>query len=269
MYAFSKRQIVAPILVAFLWGPSGGMAYAQSDFEYYLFGVKLGSFQESNWLEITAGMTASVLTHELGHVLYLELAGKSWDARYSFPSELAIHTDDSLTDGEAANFGRAGFVLQTAIGTVLSSWEATRRSDFVKGWVAMNAVEAYAYKSRPRKIGDDFALIERGGGNDDLEFAAFTFMALSNVMRLDSGSVRPLTHPGLTFRTEGSSPTTDAVGNIKTIFSGAAAPSHHTTSFAQRRFLEFNLQESPAEFRARSWTSPFAEWEANHYGVMQ
>ena len=96
------------------------MAYAQSDFEYYLFGVKLGSLQETNWFEIAAGLTASVLTHELGHVLYLELAGKSWDARYSFPSEVAIHTDDSLTGGEAVNFGRAGFVLQTALGTRFS-----------------------------------------------------------------------------------------------------------------------------------------------------
>lgn len=245
------------------------MACAETDFEYYLFGVKLGSFQESNWLEITAGMTASILSHELGHVFYLELAGKSWDARASFPSELAIHTDDPLTDGEAVNFGRAGFVLQTAIGTVLSSWEATRRSDFVKGWVAMNAVQAYAYKSRPRKIGDDFALIDRGGGNDDLEFAAFNFIALSNVMRLESGSVRPLTHPDMTFRTELSSPRTDAVGNIKTMFSAAAAPSHHTTSFAQIPFLQFNLQDRPPEVRARRWTSPFVEWEANHYGVMQ
>ncbi len=256
-------------MIALLLDLSGGRAHAQSDFEYYLFGVKLGSFQESNWLEITAGMTASVLTHELGHVLYLELAGKSWDARYSFPSELAIHTDDSLTDGEVVNFGRAGFVLQTAIGTVLSSWEATRRSDFVKGWVAMNAVQAYAYKSRPRKIGDDFALIERGGGNGDLEHAAFTFMALSNVMRLESGSVRPLTHPGMTFRTEVSSPITDTVGNFKTTFSAAAASSHHMVSFAQRRLRQFNLQDMPPEVSTHRWTSPFAEWEANHYGVMQ
>ncbi len=256
-------------MIALLLDLSGGRAHAQSDFEYYLFGVKLGSFQETNWFEITAGVTASLLTHELGHALYLELAGKSWDARYSFPSEVAIHTDDSLTGGEAVNFGRAGFVLQTAIGTVLSSVEATRRLDFVKGWVAMNAVEAYAYKSRPRKIGDDFALIDRGGGNGDLEFAAFTFMALSNVMRLESGSVRPLTRPGMTFRTEVSSPRTDDVGNFKKTFSAAAEPSHHMASFTQRRFLQFNLQESPAEFRARSWTSPFVEWEANHYDVMQ
>ena len=108
-------------------------ANAQSDYEFYFFGINLKSFQESNWLEVTAGAVASVLVHELGHALYLQSQGKDWDLQSSSSSGLAIHTSDTLSENQYRNFGRAGFPLQTFIGAVLTTFDKTRHSDFTKG----------------------------------------------------------------------------------------------------------------------------------------
>ena len=162
-------------------------ALAGSGFDFYFFGQNMNAFQNSSWMQVAAGAVASVCVHELGHALYLQSIGKSWDLRSSLSSGFAVHTDDNLGRNQLSNFGRAGFALQTLIGTGLSMFEATRYSDFTKGWVAINAVEVLSYKGRRHEVGDDFELIERGGGNSDLELAAFSFLSFNNMMRLENG----------------------------------------------------------------------------------
>ena len=66
-------------------------------------------------------------------------------------------------------------------------FEATRYSDFTKGWVAVNAVEVLSYNGRRHEDGGDFDLIERGGGNRDLELAAFSVLSVNNMLRLEDG----------------------------------------------------------------------------------
>lgn len=158
---------------------------AQSDFEFYFFGINLKSFQESNWLKVTAGALASVLVHELGHALYLQSQGKDWEFKTG-SSGLAIHTSDPLSDSQCRNFGRAGFALQTFIGTALTVFESTRYSDFTKGWVGMNAFQVCSYKGRDHDMGDDFAMIDTGGGNGDLELGVFYLASSYNLLKLDS-----------------------------------------------------------------------------------
>jgi len=53
-----------------------------------------------------------------------------------------------LTGSEMRNFGRAGFALQSLVGTGLTLFRQTRDWDFTKGWVAMNAVQVISYQSR-------------------------------------------------------------------------------------------------------------------------
>jgi hypothetical protein len=160
-------------------------ADAQSDYEFYFFGINLKSFQESNWLKVTAGALASVLVHELGHALYLQSQGKDWDLRSS-SSGLAIHTSDHLSENQYRNFGRAGFAVQALISTALTTFEKTRYSDFVKGWVGMNAFQVCSYNVRNHDIGNDFEMIEKGGGNGDLELSVFYLASSYNLLKLDS-----------------------------------------------------------------------------------
>ena len=159
-------------------------ANAQGDYEFYFFGINLKSIQGSNWLKVTAGAVASVLVHELGHALYLQFKGKDWELKSS-SSGFAIHTYDNLSDRECQNFGRAGFALQAGIGAILTAFKKTRNSDFTKGWVGINAFQICSYKGRNHDIGDDFEMIDRGGGNGDFEFGVFYLISSYNLLKMD------------------------------------------------------------------------------------
>jgi hypothetical protein len=152
---------------------------AGSSFEFIFFGVNLDSLRGSDWKKVAAGAVASVLVHELGHVLYLESRGKDWDLITS-RSGMGIHTSESLSQEEYRNFGRSGFLLQTGIGFLLASFEETRQSDFTKGWVCMNVFQASTYAFRDHDAGDDIALIDRGNGNGASEMLLFSTLSLYN-----------------------------------------------------------------------------------------
>jgi hypothetical protein len=186
MKSFLKRMILVSLILVSLLGICFSKANAQNGFDFYFFGQNLKSFENSNWLKVAVGATASLFFHELGHALALELAGKSWDFKTSFPSGFAVHTDEYLDAGEYLNLGRAGFAVQSFIGFVLTSFEITRSSDYTKGWVSMNAFQIHTYRGRSHDIGDDFAMIDKGGANGDLEFAAFSLLSVNNLLRLES-----------------------------------------------------------------------------------
>ena len=99
-----KKTVIALFLTAGILFTIPVHANAQSDYEFYFFGINLKSFQESNWLKVTAGAVASVLVHELGHALYLQSQGKDWDLQSSSSSGLAIHTSDPLSENQYRNF---------------------------------------------------------------------------------------------------------------------------------------------------------------------
>ena len=134
-------------------------------------------------MKLAIGAVASVLTHELGHALYLESQGKDWDFNASFSSGFAISTPDFLSNKQYRGFGRAGFLLQSSIGTLLTAFEGTRNSDFTKGWAAMNAFQTSSYPWRKHDFGDDFEMIDRGHGTGDTEFVLFSFVSTYNFSR--------------------------------------------------------------------------------------
>jgi hypothetical protein len=134
---------------------------------------------------VAAGAVASILTHELGHAMYLELASKDWDLKVS-SSGLAITTPDRLSADESRGFGMAGFVLQTAISTLLTSFEKTRNSDYTRGWVGVNTIQLFSYRGRAHVDGDDFRMIERGGGDAEQYHSVFTMISAYNFRRLQS-----------------------------------------------------------------------------------
>lgn len=164
--------------------------WAKGGFEFYFLGVNLRTFQGSDWVKVGAGAVASVLVHELGHALYLESQGKDWRLRASFSSGFAVNTYDSLSDKQYRGFGRSGFLLQSGIGVLLTTFEETKSSDFTKGWVGMNAIQVLSYKLRNHDIGDDFATIERGRGNGDSEFRLFSSIGMYNFLKVNSPTDR-------------------------------------------------------------------------------
>ena len=186
-----KKTVIALFLAAGIIFTIPVNADAQSDYEFYFFGINLKSFKNSNWLELTAGAVASVLVHELGHALYLQSQGKDWDLQSSSSSGLAIHTSDPLSENQYRNFDRAGFAMQTFIGAVLTTFEKTRYSDFTKGWVGINAFQVCSYNGRNHDIGNDFEMIERGGGNGDFELGVFYLISSYNLLKMDMPAQMP------------------------------------------------------------------------------
>ena len=186
MKTLTKHKITRIIIFSLLLLIYSKVAYAQGGFDFYFFGQNIKSFQDSNWMKVAVGAFASICVHELGHAIYLESRGKSWNFNASISSGFSVHTDENLTDLERSNFGRAGFALQSLVGTGLTLFEETRNLDFTKGWVAMNAVQVFSYQGRRNDNDDDFALIEQGDGDGDLEFAAFSFLSINNLMRLEN-----------------------------------------------------------------------------------
>ena len=117
--------------------------------------------------------------HELGHILYLDSQGKDWNL-FQSSSGFVVHTDNYLTDRQYRNFGWSGFAFQAGIGTILTSFESTKHSDFTKGLVSMNAVELWTYEHRNHDGGDDFALIERGNGDKIVNFGTLAVISHNN-----------------------------------------------------------------------------------------
>ena len=168
---------------------------AKGRFEYYIFGVNVRTFENSNWLKVAAGAAASIVIHELGHVMYLELAGKEWEFKGSY-SGLAIVTQDHLSVDESRGFGMAGFALQSAVGTLLTSFEKTRTSDYTKGWVGASTVQLFSYTIRPHVDGDDLQMIERAGGDAAQIHSVFSMINGYNFKRLQSDFPKyPLSNP--------------------------------------------------------------------------
>jgi len=193
MKILSRRKILMVLMVTLLWVLGVVQTDAQSDYEFYFFGQNLKSFRGCNLYKAALGAVASVITHELGHALYLELSGKTWEFETSSPFGLAVSTKDSLNNTEYQNFGRAGFALQTLIGLGLSTFEKTKHSDFTKGWVAMNAAQIFSYPVRHDETDNDFELIDKGGGNGNLEFAIVSFLSFDNLSRQEPDLLISLT----------------------------------------------------------------------------
>ena len=106
----TRKALILFIVLTFVMSPS--TLWAKGGFDVYFLGVNLKTLKGSNWMKIAAGAAASILTHELGHALYLESRGKEWSLETS-SSGFAVITPDSLTDREHRSLGRAGYLLQT------------------------------------------------------------------------------------------------------------------------------------------------------------
>jgi hypothetical protein len=183
----TRNVLILFFILTFVMSPSA--LWAEGGFDIYFLGVNLRTFQGSNWMKIAAGAAASILTHELGHALYLESQGKDWSVEPS-SAGFAVTTTDSLTDKEYRGLGRSGYLLQTGIGLLLTSLDATANSDFTKGWTGINVVQTLTYKLRDHNGYDDFAMIDRGQGNGESSYRLFTSISIYNFLKANSETGR-------------------------------------------------------------------------------
>ena len=202
MFAAVKKFIVV-FLVGALVLISSHRTAAAFDYEFYFFGINLKTFQNGNWPMLAAGALTSILCHELGHALYLDSQGKDWNIIQS-QSGLTIETDNDLTNSQYQNFGWSGFAFQSFLGTILTSFDITRQSDFTKGFVSVTAAQLLSYEHRGHDNGDDFALIERGNGDKDPNFGMLAVINHNNLVAIANLEIDRVSRlnasPGFDFR---------------------------------------------------------------------
>jgi len=167
-----KKLLIVLVLVFFSTPTFAG------DYQFYFFGINSKFFKEAKWGYIVLGVATSAATHWVGHMAYGKIVGADvgTDGVWRETIRNASPTDN-------ANFARSGFVAQSIVGLVLTSFEKSRKWDFTKGYVAMNAIEIWTYPIRWRNEGDIHLLNKYGNGN--AEWAGYSVIALHNILRED------------------------------------------------------------------------------------
>jgi hypothetical protein len=130
--------------------------------------------QAKDAIYLGTGMLSSFAAHWLGHVAYIEGINKDWHME-GWTTE---YCDEYLTDGEAAWFGRSGFVGQLLVGATLKygPWSKDfKQSYFVTGYHLGTTIEIVKYPFMSPH--GDLDLIDRHS-NSTLEWAGYTATSL-------------------------------------------------------------------------------------------
>jgi hypothetical protein len=122
-------------------------------------GIPLAKFKEAkgaDYLELAAGAGTSLLVHWLGHVAWLEASGKPWHQ-----DGLDEVCDEPLVGAQAAMFGRAGFIAQLAVGTVLKFTDLNNGT-FATGYHLGTFGEVASYPAIHGYEQGDLGMIDKG-----------------------------------------------------------------------------------------------------------
>ncbi len=187
---FAIKKLIIVFLLGVMVLISSSRTATAFDYEFYFFGINLKTYQNSNWVMVTAGALTSIICHEFGHAFYLDSQGKDWSIHPS-SAGLTIETGDYLTDGQYRDFGWSGFAFQSFLGTILTSFDTTRKSDFTKGFVSVTAAQLVSYEHRGHDHGDDFALIERGNGDRDPNNGMLAIINHNNLVAIANLDQKP------------------------------------------------------------------------------
>ena len=154
--------------------------------KFYFFGVDADLFKEAkgkDWVKAGAGIVASAGTHVLGHYV----AGEVFDVEFEFRdfyTKEHITNYDECSNNDLQWFARGGFVLQHAVGTALTSFEATRYSYFTKGYVATSALQTWLYPVVNQGHYNDFRLMDEAEGIPEVEYGIYSAIGLHNLLRV-------------------------------------------------------------------------------------
>lgn len=138
MNTLTKTLLVVFVVCQIFFLPC--VSIAQSDWEFYFFGVNVTNIKGGDISGMVVGATTSLFVHELGHVLYLKSQGKGWKVTTS-KAGIGVWSEDYFTNNQHKKLGRAGFALQALTGAILLTADSTKETNFTKGWIGMNMLQ--------------------------------------------------------------------------------------------------------------------------------
>jgi len=162
-----KKAIIAILLVL------SGCAQAYA-FECKLCGVSLN--KHLTWESVgkmAIGAISSIIVHEAGHLITMEITGADYHWETLFSSECS-----GVSPAEARWIARNGFLFQHGVNLALLKWKP--ETDFTVGYTVTTSLVTLTYPLRHDGDGD-FDMIDRCGGSGDAEWALFGGLAVRNL----------------------------------------------------------------------------------------
>jgi len=127
------------------------------------------------------GATTSVAVHIAGHYIAGELVGA--DIEQQGDREIILN-ENELNKSDLRWFDRGGFLAQTLVNTILTSFESTQKSKFTRGFTIGTALEIGTYPLRHPDDGDLIRLNDNGGDSTSewtlyMGFSAYNFYRIN------------------------------------------------------------------------------------------
>ena len=166
-----KKAIIIAILIVL----SAQTAYA---LDFKICGVNLE--KRMTWEsvgKIALGMAGSILVHEAGHLITMEITGADYHWETLFSS-----TCSGVSPAEGRWIARSGFLAQHGVNLALLKWKP--KADFTLGYTVTTSVITLTYPLRHDGDGD-FDMIDRCGGSGDAEWALFSGLAIRNLFVIE------------------------------------------------------------------------------------
>lgn len=140
--------------------------------DFYVFGINGNWIKKAQWEKILLGAVSSVVAHEAGHIIALELTNSS----YSWNVTTFEFTSNSNSDAQM--IGRSGFIAQHGVNLLLTSFK--KESDFTKEYTLGTGILHLSYPLRNRS-GGDLETLDKRGGNGMKEWMFFNGLLLHNI----------------------------------------------------------------------------------------
>jgi len=166
------KNILLIISLLFLFAGCSHTYIGNTSFE------KLKTATAKDYAVIGLGMCASILTHELAHIAFLEAYNADYSIKFK-SGEVRIFYDDLGSDSKIRWVSRAGLLSQNIVGLFLP-----KDSYFAIGYNSMSAVQTMSYPLRRSDYGDLYEL-DKHGGNKTLEWGLYSILSGYNLFRIE------------------------------------------------------------------------------------
>jgi hypothetical protein len=163
-----KKILLIGMLLVCLFSTN---AIADSGWKFYFFGIDYDDFKDRKWGPVIGGAALSFVAHEVGHIVIGNMIGE--DTHFDF-DDFAVKTtiNRNTSDASRAWFYRGGFVMQAAVGTILTAIPTTRHSDWTLGFNTFTCINSFGYAITGGSSEDgysDVKNLDRVGYNGPME----------------------------------------------------------------------------------------------------
>lgn len=146
-------------------------------FETKILGIN--NFKKIEWDKFIIGAISSIVIHELGHIITMEIVG----ADYEFINPVSFKfSDNGISNEEAQWIARSGMLVQNVTGIILTS--INNKSSFTKGYNFSSFISTITYPVRNQNNGD-LKTLKKYGANSGLEYSIFSAIAFINLVTIE------------------------------------------------------------------------------------